>query len=168
MGGFIVLLLQIGFWWFLIKIIKTAASKAKKAANEQGKQGSAPAAQPVSKPAAQPVSKPAAAPKPATVSKRLQQDDHARRTAPVTPRPKPAVVTEGNPKPHVVAPSFGKKHAHTESSMTGFEDCAPELSHVEPAAEAETLESSELSFAGKDIIKAMVYSEILSKPKALR
>ena len=168
MGGFIVLLLQIGFWWFLIKIIKTAANKSKKAANEQGKPGS--------EASARPVSKPASPPRPTTVSRdrtatspRLKQDDYARKSAPVTPRPKPTVSTEGSSSPHVVAPSFGKKHAHTESSMPGFEECEPEpvasAVHVE---ETQAPETPELSFAGREIIKAMLYSEILSKPKALR
>ncbi len=75
---------------------------------------------------------------------------------------------EGNPEPHVVAPSFGKKHAHTESSMTGFEECPPEQAHVELKEEAAPQETAGLSFAGQEIIKAMLYSEILSKPKALR
>ncbi len=164
MGGFIILLLQIGFWWFLIKIIKTAANKSKKAANEQGK--------PSSDASARPVSKPASPPRPTTVSRdrpvtspRLKQDDYARKSAPVTPRPKPTVSTEGNSSPHVVTPSFGKKHAHTESSMTGFEECPPEPVH---AVHVEEPETPELSFAGREIIKAMLYSEILSKPKALR
>ena len=75
---------------------------------------------------------------------------------------------EGNPEPHVVAPSFGKKHAHTESSMTGFEECPPEQAHVELKEEATLQETAGLSFAGQEIIKAILYSEILSKPKALR
>ena len=170
MGGLFVLLLQIGFWWFLFRIIRAAVNKGKKAANEQRKPGAAQSAQPVSKPAAKPAapSKPAVPAKERPVlSPRLQQDENARKASSAVPRPR-TVAAEGNPKPHVVAPSFGKNHAHTESSMTGFEECEPESAHVEPAAEAETLESSELTFTGKEIIKAMLYSEILSKPKALR
>ncbi|MBQ3663541.1 MAG: hypothetical protein II914_05330 [Clostridia bacterium] len=167
MGGLIVILLQIGFWWFLFRIIKSVANKAKQAANEQGKRGTAASAQPASKPVA-PQKPPVQTKERSGLSPRLQQDDYARhKTSPVAPRPR-TVVAEGNPEPHVVTPSFGKKHAHTESSMTGFEECPPEPSHAETASEAETLEPSELTFAGKEIIKAMLYSEILSKPKALR
>lgn len=166
MGGLIVILLQIGFWWFLFRIIKSVANKAKQAANEQKKPGSAAPAQPAPKPAASP--RPSVSAKDRTaVSPRLQQDDYARRAAPVVPRPR-TVAMEGNPEPHVVAPSFGKKHAHTESSMTGFEECPPEQAHVELKEEAAPQETAGLSFAGQEIIKAMLYSEILSKPKALR
>ena len=167
MGGFIILLLQIGFWWFLIKIIKTAANKSKKAAKEQGKPGSDASARPVSKPASPPRPTTVSRDRPVT-SPRLKQDDYARKSAPVTPRPKPMVSTEGNSSPHVVTPSFGKKHAHTESSMSGFEECPPEPVHAVHVEEPETPETPELSFAGREIIKAMLYSEILSKPKALR
>ena len=166
MGELLVVLLQIGFWVFLIRIIRSAANKGKKAAEEQRKAASASSPQPAAKPAASPMHAPAPKERHGTTP-RLRQDDHARRAASAAPRPT-AVAADANPEPHVVEPSFGKKHAHTESSMTGFEECAPEPSHIKPAAEEETLESPELTFAGKEIIKAMLYSEILSKPKALR
>ena len=73
-------------------------------------------------------------------------------------------------KGHVVEPL--SDHAHQETSMTGFSECPPEKAHAEknesvPAAPAAVPVGS-FAFTREETVRAIVLSEILSKPKALR
>lgn len=64
---------------------------------------------------------------------------------------------------HVVRPFTETKHIHTESTVMGAEVCKPEEKDLygQPAAVAAEAEMS-------DIRKAIIWSEIIGKPRALR
>ena len=64
---------------------------------------------------------------------------------------------------HVVKPFTESKHVHTESTIMGAEVCEPEEKDVyeQPAAVVTEAEMS-------DIRKAIIWSEIIGKPRALR
>ena len=64
---------------------------------------------------------------------------------------------------HVVKPFTESKHVHTESTIMGAEVCEPVEKNVyeQPAAVVTEAEMS-------DIRKAIIWSEIIGKPRALR
>lgn len=73
--------------------------------------------------------------------------------------------------PHVVAPSRGSDHYHTESSMTGFVQDSMPVKHTAPAAgskQPEKKSSPELRFDRDALLSGFIYGEILGKPKAIR
>lgn len=105
--------------------------------------------------------------------------------APVQPRPQ----TAKTPAPARAAKSEGEgsrvagtvhtvrplsDHAHEETSLTGFTDCPPEeiaeekQEHVPAASAGEPASVPSYAFTREDTVRAIVFSEILSKPKALR
>jgi len=71
---------------------------------------------------------------------------------------------------HVVHASFESNHAHVESSATGFVECPPEREQDEnyslPVERKAVMPS--LGFGREDMRRAILYSEIFSKPRALR
>lgn len=70
---------------------------------------------------------------------------------------------------HVVAPVTESAHGHMETSATGFVDCPPELdAHGVPIESPLPVHISGLSFDRSSLASAVLYSEILSKPRALR
>ena|GEM_PF-6891822 len=89
-------------------------------------------------------------------------------------KPKPAASTySGTPRyTHVVTSTLEGGHTHTESSMTGEEDCPPpeaavakaEQKGVAPPANAVPL----LSFQTSSVLHGVLFAEILGKPKALQ
>ena len=79
----------------------------------------------------------------------------------------------GTPKySHIVMSTLEGGHTHTESSMTGEEPCPPQNvnAQMKPVAVANQTSSADvlLDFESNDIVKGLLYSEILGKPKALR
>lgn len=76
---------------------------------------------------------------------------------------------------HVVKPMTESSHAHTESSMGGGHTCPPEPSAPAVKRPAPVCAESEprvplpkLGFTRDELVKGILYSEILGKPKALR
>ena len=80
---------------------------------------------------------------------------------------------------HVVRPANEADHIHTESSITGFEDCPPAEHErgVKKQPEASGRETQRigtvpvygaLRFDAEMARNAIIYSEVLGKPKALR
>lgn len=71
---------------------------------------------------------------------------------------------------HTVAPSFETGHYHAETSMTGFEECPAEPSGKQPpsAPVVAVAPHINLQFGEAEMVKGMIYAEILGKPKALR
>ncbi|MBQ3552279.1 MAG: zinc-ribbon domain-containing protein [Clostridia bacterium] len=65
---------------------------------------------------------------------------------------------------HVVQPSFGGKHAHMETSITGGAECPPEYASTEIATETPETASA----CAFDLRYAIIASEILGKPRAMR
>ena len=79
----------------------------------------------------------------------------------------------GTPKySHVVMSTLEGGHTHTESSMTGEETCPPQNVNTQVKPAAVTCQSSAsdvlIGFASNDLVRGLLYSEILGKPKALR
>ncbi|OQB24977.1 MAG: hypothetical protein BWY11_00743 [Firmicutes bacterium ADurb.Bin182] len=68
---------------------------------------------------------------------------------------------------HTVKASSAGGHAHQETSMTSFVECPPGSEPVQtpPAVD---ISGYRLSFAKNSIVQAILFSEILGKPKALR
>lgn len=93
------------------------------------------------------------------------------KTAPVAPR---VAQQGGSGLTHTVKSTFEGGHAHEETSMTGFSDCPPEKeAHgAEPRVAVQPAEAPETPlvpvFTPADTVRAVIFSEILSKPKALR
>ena len=72
---------------------------------------------------------------------------------------------------HVVTSTLEGGHTHTESSMTGEEDCPPPLANVPKAqqtSEAPATQEGLLSFQPNGVLQGVLYAEILGKPKALQ
>lgn len=77
---------------------------------------------------------------------------------------------------HVVKPMTESSHAHTESSMGGGQECPAPVSPVPTVKKAAPVcaESEprialpKLGFTRDELVKGMLYAEILGKPKALR
>ncbi|MDO4567335.1 MAG: zinc ribbon domain-containing protein [Clostridia bacterium] len=70
---------------------------------------------------------------------------------------------------HVVRPAVGgAAHAHTESSMTGIVDCPPALDLDAVRVEVEEPAAQAFSLSKDELVRGIVLSEILGKPKALR
>jgi len=108
------------------------------------------------------------APRPAKASKpeyrgSMAYDSHEGSTTEGGPR-----VTA--PAMHVVKPLTESRHSHMETSMTGIApDCGPEFSHdLAYEGKAPALQRPALLFDNSSVVNAILYSEILGKPKALR
>ncbi len=75
---------------------------------------------------------------------------------------------------HVVKPVTESRHRHEESSITGFTQCAPEPAGVTRPAPVKRYQSrqtgllDELRLDGNAAAKAILYTEILGRPKAKR
>lgn len=72
---------------------------------------------------------------------------------------------------HTVKPLTESEHAHTESSITGIEECENEytVSEVERTDTTDVPEAQlNLKFGAENAALGILYSEILGKPKALR
>lgn len=150
------LILELAFWIFIIRLVKKALRRAKKQTQ-------------------------AGQPEPA-VSARLRQDDEARKKEgkpPVTAaspawrkKEQPSGEQGGSGLTHTLEDSFTSGHSHEETSMTGFAACPPEPEHEKeetPApAKAEEASLEMPSLTKEEIMKAVLYHEILSGPKALR
>ncbi len=121
-----------------------------------------------------------------------------RRAEPIRPRVQPTVqaapVKPMAPERHVVRPSLDGGHAHSESSMTGFETCPPNAEKplaerlagfkaakravartipAAPASDAPTVQQFDepaypFSWDPAAVRNGLIYAEILGKPKALR
>lgn len=120
-----------------------------------------------------------------TGSARLRQDDAERKASgkPSVAQIKAAAkvrkaaaeaarvpVQGGSGIVHSLEDSFSSGHSHEETSMTGFTECPPEKEHEEAkpaAAETPVAENTPL-FAKEDLVKAVIWHEILSGPKAAR
>lgn len=122
----------------------------------------------------------------------------ARRVEPIRPRVQPTVqaapVQPTASGRHVVRPSLDGGHAHSESSMTGFETCPPNAEkplaerladfkaakravartvQAPPASDAPTVQQFDepaypFSWDPAAVRNGLIYAEILGKPKALR
>ena len=114
----------------------------------------------------------------------------------VQPTVRPATPSAAPQRPHVVQPSRATGHAHTESSMTGFEACPPgadrplaERLDAFKAAKAPAKDAprpaapvgretaprpavlpaqAPFRFDPAEVRNGLIYAEILGKPKALR
>ena len=90
-----------------------------------------------------------------------QQKKQQARTAPID-----TTLT------HVVKPVTESRHAHTESSMGGGESCPPKEAPVMPLAVHMSTEPKvdlpKLGFSREEVVRGLLYAEILGKPKALR
>lgn len=78
---------------------------------------------------------------------------------------------------HTVQVSFAPgAHAHEETSMQGFEECPSVPSAKKPekqpapaaAAAPQTVPQPAFAFSKEEAVRAIVYAEIFTKPKALR
>lgn len=72
---------------------------------------------------------------------------------------------------HTVKPFTEADHLHTESSMTGAEPCPPDAdayAHAAPRPAAAAASDIPLSITGDELRRAVIYSEILGKPKGRR
>jgi len=73
---------------------------------------------------------------------------------------------------HVVKPVTESAHAHTESSMGGGEPGPPKAAPVLPISVRGNTEPKihlpKLGFTRDEVVKGLLYAEILGKPKALR
>lgn len=72
---------------------------------------------------------------------------------------------------HVVKPVTESAHAHTESSMGGGEHCPPAVQTATipaPTASEARVYLPKLGFTRDEVVKGILYAEILGKPKALR
>lgn len=120
----------------------------------------------------------------------------APQRPPATPLVQPTVRPAAPQRPHVVQPSRATGHAHTESSMTGFEACPPGADRPlaerlaafkaakaaakgapRPAAPAGGGTAPQpavlpaqapFRFDPAEARNGLIYAEILGKPKALR
>ena len=132
----------------------------------------------------------------ASRSKRRRAED-ARRQRVLREMERQAPAPSAAPqRPHVVQPSRATGHAHTESSMTGFEACPPgadrplaERLAAFKAAKAAAKDAprpaapvgretaprpavlpaqAPFRFDPAEVRNGLIYAEILGKPKALR
>lgn len=92
-----------------------------------------------------------------------------------------APMVEGNGadvrnKAHVAQPSFAPgAHAHEETSMSGFKSCPTEKRPKSKKTPVQTTvpapapaPAAAVSFTREETLRAIIYSEILARPKALR
>ena len=88
-------------------------------------------------------------------------------------KPAPSGNYGGTPRyTHVVTSTLEGGHTHTESSMTGEESCPPPKAAAQNMAAAVQTPQADsgalLSFAANDVLRGVLYAEILGKPKALQ
>ena len=88
------------------------------------------------------------------------------------PKQKPASAYAGTPRyTHVVTSTLEGGHTHTESSLTGEEDCPP-VQAAKPVPGAEQSAPAEqgnlLGFDSNSILQGVLYAQILGKPKAIQ
>lgn len=89
-----------------------------------------------------------------------------------------APAKDETPRPayrHVVLPSYESNHAHQETSLTGVQQCPTAgtlkivpASHSEGDMRAVQTSGLSLSLNGDEVTKAILYAEILGRPKAHR
>lgn len=96
-----------------------------------------------------------------------------KRPAAPKAQAKPAASYGGTPRyTHVVTSTLEGGHTHTESSMTGEEDCPPPKAAAVKAPEAEQAPAASvgglLSFEPNSVLQGVLFSEILGKPKSQR
>lgn len=73
------------------------------------------------------------------------------------------------PRQHVVAPSRESGHAHQETSITGIKpDCPAPTPQKPMGAKPQPKPAYSFSFSGDEVVKGVIYAEILGKPKGLR
>ena len=109
-----------------------------------------------------------------------QQDGtHGRESADSVPQKKTVPVKDDVPRPayrHVVVPSFESGRAHQETSLTGIQQCPASgtlkivpLAHSDAeATPSDTQTVLSLPLNADEATKAIIYSEILGRPKARR
>jgi len=88
------------------------------------------------------------------------------------PKQKPASAYAGTPRyTHVVTSTLEGGHTHTESSLTGEEDCPP-VQAAKPVQGAEQSAPAEqgnlLGFDSNSVLQGVLYAQILGKPKAIQ
>ena len=170
-------------WVFIGSAVKNAKRKndsRKQPPRNMQQQAAAP------KPITQPtVQKPAAAvAKDPETTRREARAKFEKTKSAYTPVTLPKMEGEGSDvsnKGHTVQPSFAPgAHAHEETSISGFKPCPPEKAPViknpapKPAPAPATAfapapaPAVSYAFTKEEAIRAIVYSEILAKPKALR
>ncbi len=75
---------------------------------------------------------------------------------------------------HIVTPSHETGHAHTESSITGISDCAPDAQPLEFEHEdaysgvGKSTQALKLDISRNAVLQGVIFSEILGKPRALK
>ena len=90
------------------------------------------------------------------------------------PQKKPAAPSYGGtPRySHVVTSTLEGGHTHTESSMTGEENCPPPKAAAVKEPQAEPVPAPSvgglLSFQPNSLLQGVLFSEILGKPKSQR
>lgn len=84
------------------------------------------------------------------------------------------LVIDYNKPRHIVAPSRESGHTHTETSITGVSDCAPdsmplEFEHEDAYShERSTRGGLKLDVSKNAVLQGVIFSEIIGKPRALR
>ena len=175
-------IITIAIWAFIGTAIKRNA-KGKKDASVPRRPGQPPvtAAKSISSaaksavPAAPSAKDQDAAPKEA----KARFEKVKRAYTPVTVPKQEGEGTDVSRKGHVVQPaSVPGAHVHEETSLTGFKPCPGEKAPArkEPAPAEKNVPASvpapepsfSFAFTREEALRAIVYSEILGKPKALR
>ena len=158
---------------------KTAEAQRKRSAipeNGEAAPGSGPVRSPQSRPAS---SKASTTTKSTTLSKTPSAPGTSKWPWPerntAQPQKKAAAASySGTPRyTHAVTSTLEGGHTHTESSMTGEEECPPPKAaankHVsEEAPTANSAAGGLLSFTANGVLQGVLYAEILGKPKALQ
>ena len=170
------ILIMIGLWAF----ISAAAKKNKQQRNSSRQSRPTGNTAPAAAPRRNAQAAAPAKPRQTTVDEAKKRLEKAKSV--YTPVTAPKAEGEGSDvssKEHTVRPSFAPgAHAHEETSMTGFKSCPPEKTAAakkpvaapvaEPAVPVSAPPVPAFAFTREEAIRAIVYSEILSKPKALR
>ena len=176
-------IITIFIWVFIGKAIKNRQQSRRSASHPVGTP--AAPAQPVARKAAAAAQK-AAAPVQRTPVKEVKTGKEKAKGA-YSPVVVPPETHPAQEHKHTVQPSFEPgAHAHEETSMTGFKECPPETKPAakKPAPAAKPVPAPQpapvpaaapapaplfsFAFTKEDAVRAIVYSEILAKPKALR
>ena len=108
-----------------------------------------------------------------------QDGTHDREVADSVPQSGSVPAKDEGPRPayrHVVVPSFESGHAHQETSLTGILQCpASGTLKIVPSAHSDaegtptdTQTVLSLPLNADEATKAIIYSEILGRPKARR
>lgn len=189
-------IIMIAIWTFIGSAAKKAKKRAsdvqrpKKTIAQQMEDGAKPGPAPV-KPAQKMNGAPAPkAPAPAAKSREAAAREAKARLektkgiyTPVTvPNTAPKAAPKHMPEEehgHTVRPSFEPgAHAHEETSLSGFAPCPPEKTPEKkepapapaaaPVSAPAAAPAFSFAFTKEETLRAILYSEILGKPKALR